>query len=90
MLENAPRENAQHVKNYFSLIYEDIFMASENRIRELAHQIWESEGRPEGRDKKHWELACELAESEVDVETQRVTKISPLEPLEQLEPMDSD
>lgn len=65
-------------------------MASENRIRELAHQIWEAEGRPQGRQKLHWELACDLAESEIDVETQRVTKSRPLEPLEQLEPMDPD
>jgi Protein of unknown function (DUF2934) len=29
----------------------------EQRIRERAFQIWEEEGRPQGRDKEHWELA---------------------------------
>ena len=26
-------------------------------IRERAHQIWEREGRPEGRHLEHWEMA---------------------------------
>jgi hypothetical protein len=30
---------------------------SEQRIRERAYRIWEEEGRPEGRDKEHWERA---------------------------------
>jgi hypothetical protein len=29
----------------------------EQRIRERAFQIWLHEGRPEGRDTAHWELA---------------------------------
>jgi hypothetical protein len=29
----------------------------EERIRERAYYIWLQEGRPEGRDKEHWELA---------------------------------
>jgi hypothetical protein len=29
----------------------------EQRIRERAYRIWLDEGRPEGRDKEHWELA---------------------------------
>ena len=29
----------------------------EQRIRERAYQIWIDEGRPNGRDKEHWELA---------------------------------
>jgi hypothetical protein len=29
----------------------------EQRIREKAFELWEMEGRPEGRDKEHWELA---------------------------------
>ncbi len=35
----------------------------EARIRELAYQIWEAEGCPEGQAMRHWELACVLAES---------------------------
>lgn len=35
---------------------------SEDRIRERANQIWEREGRPEGRADDHWRLArLELA-----------------------------
>jgi hypothetical protein len=37
----------------------------ERRIRERAYQIWLDEGRPEGRDKEHWELA-KLAVAEQD------------------------
>lgn len=33
-------------------------MKLEERIRELAHRIWEHEGRPEGRHQEHWEQAC--------------------------------
>ncbi|MGK9171026.1 DUF2934 domain-containing protein [Inquilinus limosus] len=29
----------------------------EDRIRARAHEIWESEGRPSGRDREHWERA---------------------------------
>ena len=30
---------------------------SEHRIRERAYQLWEEEGRPEGRDIEYWERA---------------------------------
>ena len=30
----------------------------EQRIREHAHRLWESEGRPEGRHEEHWRQAC--------------------------------
>ena len=36
----------------------------DKRIRELAHQIWESEGKPHGQDTRHWEMARKLAEAE--------------------------
>jgi hypothetical protein len=36
--------------------------ASETDIARLAHSIWESEGRPEGRDREHWQRARELLE----------------------------
>ena len=38
--------------------------ADEKRIREFAYQIWESEGRPNGNDERHWEMARKLAEAE--------------------------
>jgi hypothetical protein len=31
----------------------------EDRIRKRAHQIWDREGRPEGRAEDHWKLASE-------------------------------
>lgn len=33
-------------------------MDDEQRIRERAHAIWEADGRPEGREKEHWQRAC--------------------------------
>lgn len=36
----------------------------EQRIRELAHQIWESEGRPDGNAERHWQMASQLVQSE--------------------------
>jgi hypothetical protein len=38
----------------------------EQRIRELAYDIWVSEGRPHGEDARHWEMASKLAEAEND------------------------
>jgi hypothetical protein len=36
----------------------------EERIRKRAHQIWEREGKPHGRDAEHWRQAA----SEIDAE----------------------
>jgi hypothetical protein len=36
----------------------------DKRIREFAYQIWESEGKPEGHESRHWEMARKLAEAE--------------------------
>jgi hypothetical protein len=33
--------------------------ASERVIRERAHRLWESEGRPEGKHDEHWRRASE-------------------------------
>jgi len=38
----------------------------EKRIREFAYQIWESEGRPEGQEARHWEMARRLAAASTD------------------------
>jgi hypothetical protein len=38
--------------------------AAESDIARVARQIWESEGRPEGRDKEHWQRAREILERE--------------------------
>lgn len=39
-------------------------MDNDQRVRELAYQIWESEGRPEGQQERHWRMARSLAEAE--------------------------
>lgn len=36
----------------------------EKRVQEFAYLIWESEGRPEGQEERHWEMARKLAEAE--------------------------
>lgn len=37
---------------------------NEDRVREFAYQIWESEGRPAGHEARHWEMATKLAAAE--------------------------
>jgi hypothetical protein len=34
----------------------------EERIRQQAYQIWLEEGRPQGRDKEHWEQAMQTVD----------------------------
>lgn len=37
----------------------------EHRIRERAYEIWEDEGRPQGREAQHWQQAAtEFAEAQ--------------------------
>jgi hypothetical protein len=39
---------------------------SAERIRERAYQIWEIEGRPDGRDREHWlraEAECRVVKT---------------------------
>lgn len=35
----------------------------EEAVRQLAQLIWETEGRPDGQQSRHWEMATKLAES---------------------------
>lgn len=49
---------------------------NEHVVRKFAHQIWESEGKPEGQAARHWEMACQLAAGET----------GPSDPLEPLTP----
>ncbi|UCI28178.1 DUF2934 domain-containing protein [Mesorhizobium sp. B2-8-5] len=39
-------------------------MDGEERIRQRAHEIWEREGRPEGRQQEHWDQAVQEIEPE--------------------------
>ncbi|MFA5678330.1 MAG: DUF2934 domain-containing protein [Pseudomonas sp.] len=46
----------------------------EQRTRELAYQIWESEGRPVGEDARHWAMASRLVQSEQQGDLQPLPK----------------
>lgn len=52
-------------------------MSNEQRTRELAHQIWESEGCPNGEHTRHWDMACKLLEGEQQGELQPATARKP-------------
>jgi hypothetical protein len=60
----------------------------EQRIKEFAYQIWESEGCPSGHDSRHWEMACKLAGADDEnYEEEKVTgniqsTIAPEEPFD--------
>ncbi len=38
------------------------------RIRALAHQMWEDEGRPEGRAEQHWLAAEAIVKTQIEGE----------------------
>jgi hypothetical protein len=48
----------------------------ERRIRERAHQLWEREGRPEGRDAVHWDMAKE--QIAIEDNQRNITKPNPV------------
>jgi hypothetical protein len=41
----------------------------ETRVKARAHQIWEAEGRPDGRESDHWEQAEREISEEDGAET---------------------
>ena len=44
-------------------------MGRQELIRQRAHAIWESEGRPENRSEEHWRMAsAEIEEAEAEAE----------------------
>ncbi|WP_313026485.1 DUF2934 domain-containing protein [Pseudomonas lopnurensis] len=43
--------------------------SEEQRIREFAYQIWQSEGCPHGEEARHWEMARKLVEAENGIPT---------------------
>jgi hypothetical protein len=55
----------------------------EERIRRKAYELWLAEGRPEGRDRDHWELAREL----IAIEDSQKTTLRP-PPREDEEPVE--
>lgn len=42
----------------------------QRRIRQLAHEIWEAEGRPDGHAARHWAMAERLADAEAAAEAE--------------------
>jgi len=53
---------------------------NENRIRELAYQIWESEGKPHGQAARHWHSACKLADSQASEHPRQASASLPAAP----------
>jgi hypothetical protein len=49
-------------------------MATDEQIRELAHSIWEQEGRPNGKDMEHYFRAKKILEER---ESSRVIELAP-------------
>lgn len=47
-------------KNDLDTFIENFLTVNEYRIRDVAHQIWEAEGRPEGQAVRHWTMAVEI------------------------------
>lgn len=45
----------------------------DQRITEIAHKIWEEEGRPDGRSEDHWARATAIVDAEA-LETQSIAK----------------
>ncbi len=58
-------------------------MAREEQIKELAHDIWEKEGHPEGKDVEHYFRAKKVLEEQ---EAARVIELAPPLPIPQLAP----
>jgi hypothetical protein len=69
---------------------------SEQRIREFAYQIWESEGKPHGHTERHWEMASKLAQAHAasayqtlqqqTASTEPAPSIEPIEPISPTQP----
>ena len=49
-------------------------MATEEQIKELAHSIWEQEGRPNGKDVEHYFRAKKMLEER---ESSQVIELAP-------------
>jgi len=51
-------------------------MATEEQIKELAHTIWEQEGRPAGGDVEHYFRAKQIIDEQEAVQA-KVSKMAP-------------
>lgn len=61
---------------------------NEERVREFAYQIWESEGRPFGHSDRHWAMAYKLASAH-DEHSHADTDIPANEPVDPISPIPS-
>jgi hypothetical protein len=53
----------------------------EQHIRERAYHIWLEEGRPEGRDREHWQRAERELQPEQNSEAEAPPTSGPYEPV---------
>jgi hypothetical protein len=42
---------------------------AEEKIRTVAHKIWEDEGRPEGLAEEHWTKACSIVAASAELKS---------------------
>ncbi len=72
VIEAASRYHRIFSRYHSAMVhFEKNFLAlDEHRIRDFAHQIWESEGRPEGQATRHWAMAVELSKKLTAAELQ--------------------
>jgi hypothetical protein len=47
-----------------NLLVREVAMPTEEQIRQLAHSLWEQEGRPEGKDREHYLTAKGILEQQ--------------------------
>jgi hypothetical protein len=52
-------------------------MATEEQIKDLAHALWEREGRPEGKSSEHYFRAKQILEAK---EVARIIELAPQTP----------
>lgn len=57
---DAPLASAHILRTHTWGIRMDV---DEETVRQLAQLIWETEGKPEGQEQRHWDMATRLAES---------------------------
>ena len=46
-------------------IQETVTPSRDERVCLTAYQIWEDEGKPEGKSEEHWLRACEMVDAEI-------------------------
>ncbi|AER57531.1 hypothetical protein DSC_14435 [Pseudoxanthomonas spadix BD-a59] len=60
--------------------------ARTRRIEQLAHEIWEAEGRPDGQSARHWAMAERLVDAELRAAAQSEGSGTPPFPHQEQDP----